>query len=78
MARQRSRGWSESVERAARALARNKARIDAAHSSGLASHETLQKRGFDAGPDGGGQRVPKQVAPLEKKRRRRRRRKTSK
>src|SRR5262245_14377670 len=75
----KKRGWGAQEEKAARALAANKARIEAAHSSGLASDKTLGQRDYDASPDGGGKKVPRQIAgspPRKRKRRRRRRSQT--
>jgi hypothetical protein len=65
------------TERARRALAANKARLDAAHSSGLASDKTLRSRGYDADPQGG-MKVPEQKSPSEivEKRRCKRKRRT--
>jgi hypothetical protein len=76
MAKKRKpRGWTEkTVERANRALATNKERLDAASGSGLASDETLGSRGYDPDPSGGGPKIPRQVAPPAGKPKKRRRR----
>ena len=70
------RSWTNAMERATRALAANKARLESANSTGLASDKTLSHRGYDPNPEGGGPRVPKQVqaAQTGKRRKKRRRR----
>ncbi len=71
---QRPRSWKKAVDRATRALAANKQRIESASSSGIASNRTLQDRAYDPDPTGGGQKLPQQsAAPLQKGKRRKRR-----
>jgi hypothetical protein len=69
----KARGWTEkTLQRASRALAVNKKRLDAASGSGLASDTTLGSRGYDPDPSGGGPKMPRQVAPPAGKRPRKR------
>ncbi|MGH2975500.1 MAG: hypothetical protein ACRDLL_11625 [Solirubrobacterales bacterium] len=73
--RKRPRKWMTPLERARRALAANKRRLDAAGSTGLASEKTLSTRGYDPDPAGGGPTVPKPTgAPPPGKRKKKRRR----
>jgi imidazolonepropionase-like amidohydrolase len=76
MAKQsRPRSWAKTLDRAARASAANKARLEAASSAGTASEKTLSGCGYDPDPSGGGPRPPRQVqAALARKRKKRRRR----
>ena len=68
------RTWTKAEERASRALAANKARLESANGTGLASDKTLSSRGYDPDPAGGGRKVPKQVVvPQTTKRKKRRR-----
>jgi hypothetical protein len=71
----KARGWTEkTLARASRALAKNRERLDAASSTGLASEKTLSSRGYDPDPSGGGPKVPRQVAPPTGKQPKKRRR----
>ena len=49
-------GPFKTLERAERAMAQNKARLEATGSAGLASDKTLGSRGYEPGPDGEGPR----------------------
>jgi hypothetical protein len=63
------RSWKKAVERATRAYEANRARLNAAGSSGLASDRTLSARGYDPDPQGGGPTVGPQIAKQAARRR---------
>jgi hypothetical protein len=59
------------TERAARALAANRARIEAASNWGTASEGTLRQRGYDIDPHGGGPKASANKAGIPRQKRRR-------
>jgi hypothetical protein len=66
--------WYTLERRARRALAANRSRIEAAHTSGTASERTLGRRGYDTDPKGGHKAPPQGSTPeIPTKRKRRRR-----
>ena len=76
VAKPKKPNWENALQRAARELAANKARLDAASSTGIPSDSTLSGRGYDTDPGGGGPQAPKQVVKRQvvsrrKKKRRR-------
>jgi hypothetical protein len=52
-------------------LAANKARLDSASHTGLASDKTLSVRGYDPDPAGGGPKLPRQVQAGKRRKKRR-------